>query len=287
MKPKRKYKDSLFRHLLTEDITRLESLYTAHTGRSPEGKIVIENIVNSFFSSVRHDLAFRVGNQYFILSEHQSTWSENLPLRLLWYVSRLYRNYVKKRDAFKKNPVKIPAPIFLEFYNGTDQAPKITELRLSDAFSGKSDMLELKVIVYNINYAPDVEILQKCETLRGYSMFVAKVRELQAGGETLDEAIKGAIRYCIENDILADYMRKYGKDVYEMWDFEYDEELALEAARDDGREEGRNEGRNEERESMVQKMLTQDVSLDIISKVSGWTAEKILALRNQQPVANA
>ena len=60
-----------------------------------------------------------------------------------------------------------------------------------------------------------------------------------------------------------------------------------EEGREEGRAEGRKEGRKEEREYMVQKMLIQDVSLDIISKVSGWTAEKILALRNQQPVANA
>ena len=49
---------------------------------------------------------------------------------------------------------------------------------------------------------------------------------------------------------------------------------------------GREEGREEGRESIIKKMLIEGASLEFISKVSGWTAEKILALRSQ-PVANA
>ena len=62
------------------------------------------------------------------------------------------------------------------FYNGTDDAPAKWTMQLSDAFEENEHTLELKVTVFNINYAKNSELLQKCHDLKFYSIFVSQVR---------------------------------------------------------------------------------------------------------------
>ena len=54
------------------------------------------------------------------LYEHQSTYNPNMPLRDLFYVSNEYQKLIgDKKSLYASKVVKIPAPRFIVFYNGT------------------------------------------------------------------------------------------------------------------------------------------------------------------------
>ena len=58
-KTNRKYKDSFFRHLFTEDISRLQELFQAASGKPP-GQIELVDAWEPFFSEIRLSDSFQV-----------------------------------------------------------------------------------------------------------------------------------------------------------------------------------------------------------------------------------
>ena len=108
MGTKRTYKDSLFRSIF-KDKKRLSRLYKALSGNEISPKdITINTLKGVFMNDVKNDISFLVGNRLVILLEHQSTWNPNMPLRFLWYLSKLYRLYVNKDMIYHAELLKIP-----------------------------------------------------------------------------------------------------------------------------------------------------------------------------------
>lgn len=112
---KRDYKARLFEMIFREKDSLLE-LYNAVNGTSysePE-KLEINTLENAIYLSMHNDVSFIIDSRL-SLYEHQSTYSPNLPLRYLFYVSDLYSEMTKKCNLYGKKPVIIPAPQFLIF----------------------------------------------------------------------------------------------------------------------------------------------------------------------------
>lgn len=242
MQAKRTYKDSLFRNIFN-DKTRLKRLYRALSGREVKVRdIKMNTLRGTFFSDVKNDISFRVEDRLIILLEQQSTWNMNMPLRFLWYLARLYRNYVPKNMQYHSSQVKLPTPEFYVLYNGREPQQDYQVLCLEDAFSEQShgdSELCLHVPCYNVNYAPGREILQKCYELRSYSAFIAKVREKADSGASLETAIREAIAYCINNDFMADYFSENESEVLDMVSAKWDWNEALKVAKEEKYEDGR------------------------------------------------
>ena len=103
-KPRRDYKDTLFR-LLFQDRDRLLSLYNAVNGTSydsPE-ELTVVPLENAVYMNMKNDMAFLVDFQL-NLYEHQSTWNPNMPLRNLFYAAREYQTtplYSKKSHIYR------------------------------------------------------------------------------------------------------------------------------------------------------------------------------------------
>ena len=72
-----------------------------------------------------------------VLIEHQSTLSDNLPLRDLLYVSTLFKRMIDSKRLYRKKALMIPRPQFIVLYNGPTDMPEYQELRLSDAYLGE------------------------------------------------------------------------------------------------------------------------------------------------------
>jgi hypothetical protein len=162
-----------------------------------------------------NDVSFLIDNRLVVLIEHQSTINNNIPLCLLEYIGRIYEKIIDLEKKYGKKLIKIPTPEFIVLYNGSDPYPDYAELKLSDMFmdiegikpAGVNKMpLELIVQVYNINHSHNPEILKRCETLDEYSIFIGKIREHQIRGFSLEESVKDAIKYCIENNILKRFL---------------------------------------------------------------------------------
>ena len=160
------------------------------------------------------------------LYEHQSTYNPNMPLRDLFYICSEYQKLVDKKSLYTSTLQKIPAPNFIEFYNGSTALSDCTELRLSSAFENLSGnpRLELIVTVLNVNEGHNITLMQHCSTLKEYALYVAKVRHY-AASMPLNKAVEHAADECIKEDILTEFLTQNRAEVINMSIFEYDKEL--------------------------------------------------------------
>ncbi len=273
---RRDYKDTIFRRLF-QDRENLLSLYNAvnRTSYTDAEALTVVTLENAVYMNMKNDVAFLLDNRL-SLYEHQSTWNPNIPLRDLFYVSRTYQGLVKDETLYSSKRLKLPAPHFLVFYNGTEEREERSILKLSDSFEDAGTQkeepnLELKVLVLNINQGNNKELLEVCQTLREYMIFVDRIR-LYTKTMELDAAAERAVDECIQEGVLSDFLRKNRGEAIEMSIFEYDEERELKLIRRAEYEEGLKEGREEGREDGLKSHLRSQV----VKKLKkGKTAEQI------------
>ena len=73
----------------------------------------------------------------------------------------------------------------------------------------------------------------------------------------VSEAVDHAVKSCIQDGILVDFLRKNRAEVVKMSIYEYDEEKHFKTLREEGKEEGRAEGREEGLKEGLQQGLQQ------------------------------
>ena len=275
----REHKDSVFRLLFSKPEI-LRELYSAIEGVElpPDIPIDINTISGVLVKGIRNDISFIIDKRLVLLTEHQSSINPNMPLRVFRYFEKVLNKIVDYKKVFNKQLVRIPKPKFIVLYNGKEPYPEHDTLRFSDAFMDTEGLtaeedeasLELTVQVYNINHGQNREIQQKCDTLNEYGLFIDKIREYEKTGLSLEESVKGAVIYCIENDILKDFLREHGSEVVSMMAEEYTTEDFLEAMMEEAREE--------KAEQIARKMKTANKPISEIIDFTGLSTETIQSL---------
>ena len=251
-KARREYKDTVFRMLFSDE-KNLLSLYNAMTGRSYEDakELEIVTLDNAVYMGMKNDLAFLL-DLHISLYEHQSTKNPNMPLRDLFYISLEYQKYVSDKSLYSSALLKIPAPVFIVFYNGNRKIGERMEHRLSDAYetSNGEPALELKVLVININEGHNQKLMESCQILKEYAQYVSKVRTYKKT-LSLNEAVEKAVEECIREGILREFLLTNKAEVVAMSIFEYDREWEEEILRKEEFEAGREaERKNTEKERL-------------------------------------
>ena len=230
-KENREHKDSLFVDLFYQDETIIR-------------KVKIDDVL---YKNFKNDISFEVNGQVLVFGEYQSTVNMNMCLRCLMYVGRAYEQLVDRKARYRTTLVKIPTPEFYTFYNGKKEQPLERVLSLSDAFMNPAgeNSVELKVKVININSDKAHELLGKCGILKEYSQFISMVRKYSDE----ESAIKKAIRECMEQGILSDYLKRKGSEVENMliaeYSYEEDIQVKQEEAMQQGVQKGIRQGRQE------------------------------------------
>ena len=244
-KVQRNYKDTIFR-MLFKDKENLLSLYNAlnRTNYTDVDGLEITTLENAVYMNYKNDVSF-VFDYELMIYEHQSTMNLNMPLRDLFYVSDTLQKRTYDRNLYGSKLIRIPAPRFVVFYNGVAYQPEKQILKLSDAYEKRQESpeLELSVTVYNINRGNNKELMDACQTLREYALYVERVR-IYAKQMPLVEAVEKAVDYCIETGILAEFLRKNRAEAIKVSIYEYDEELHFRTLKEEGREEGFEQGVN-------------------------------------------
>jgi hypothetical protein len=133
----RNHKNSVFSSLFS-DPDVLRELYSAIEGVTipPDTPVDINTLTDILYKERINDLSFTIDNRLVVLIEHQSTINNNIPLRLLMYVARIYEKIVNRKKLYQAKLEKIPSPEFIVLYNGKYKYPDYTELKLSNAFRG-------------------------------------------------------------------------------------------------------------------------------------------------------
>ncbi|WP_315451148.1 Rpn family recombination-promoting nuclease/putative transposase [uncultured Treponema sp.] len=292
----RKYKDSVFVDLFSEDEKAKEnflSLYNALHGTNLQLSCPVENIRldNIMYMNIINDVSCLVDNKIIVLAEHQSTINENMPLRFLQYIARLYEKLQAPADRYLRKLSKIPTPEFYVFYNGREDYPEMITLKLSDAFITKPEQmpLDLEVKVYNINKSKGAEVLSRCKTLDEYSLFIEEVRiQTQLDSEN---GFTNAVKICIEKGILKEYLQRKSREVINMLIAEYDYDTDIAVQREEagkiafakgisqGLSQGLSQGSRQKALETARLMKQANCEIPFIEKMTGLSKAEVEAIK--------
>lgn len=172
----------------------------------------INTLENAIYMAMRNDISFLIDARL-SLYEHQSTYSPNLPLRFLLYISALYSSMTREANLYGTKPIELLPPRFVIFYNGKVEQPDRQILKLSDLYT----------------------IKEECSL-------------------ELEEAVERAIKECIQEGILKEFLEKNRAEAKNMSIFEYDQEKHIKQEREEAWEEGRKEGKKAGERDMLLKL---------------------------------
>ena len=230
----RQYKSSVFADVMSVPEAALEAYFALKNVKLPnDTPVEILTLSDVMYLGQLNDVAFLIKNVMILLLEHQSSNNPNLPARIFTYLGRQYEKVLAKdnKGLYGSTLVRIPRPEFYVLYNGKtrlrDDNGNDVDFRtykLSDAFLDAPESpdcifqgaIELEVPVYDINDGHNKEMLERSARLRQYAKLIAKIREFEAQGAELQEAIKRAVEYCIANDILKEYLIERASEVLSM-----------------------------------------------------------------------
>lgn len=267
--PKRDIKDSVFTFLFS-DIEYTEQLYLSLHPEDTDIRdedfrlVTLENILAI---GQYNDLGFQVRDKLILLVEAQSTFSPNIPLRMLMYLAKTYNEYIEEHQLslYREKKVSIPRPELYVIYTGEKEAPDI--LRLSDMYEG-SGSADLTVRVLRDGQPGDI--------LSQYVDFCQVANEQVSLYGRTDEALMSTIQLCLEQGILVPFLDSRKKEVVDIMTRLFSQEKAWEMElaanarenREAGRVEGRVEGRMEAQADMLRRLL-QKFSILEVSQIMG------------------
>lgn len=272
------YKDTVFR-MVFKNKENLLSLYNAVNGtnyKNPE-ELKITTLENALYMNMKNDISC-VMDFSLNLYEHQSTVNPNIPLRDLFYVSKILQGLTVNEDLYSSRRIYIPIPRFYMFYNGLKEMPEQWEMRFSEScirteIGEKDSMLELTVQVFNINFGKNKKLLDTCQKMKEYAQYVDRIRK-NVKEMPLKEAIEKTITECIREGILSDFLRKNRAEALEMSWYEYNEELHLKNERQIAYEEGMEFGVKQ----TILRMHQNGYPLSQIAEIAVKTVEEVQAV---------
>ena len=289
-KTNRNYKDSVFVDLFAHDVTAKEnfiSLYNALHGTNLDAKttdvqpVMLERVL---YMKYYNDVAMLIDGKIVILIEHQSTINQNMPFRFLEYIARIYEKITTKDEKFGRKLVKLPIPEFYVFYNGKDDYPTESVMKLSDAFMQLDDELknqlenanyplEISVKVININVDKGNPILKRCEALKGYSEFIEQVRSNIENA--VPEPLTTAIKEAIKKGFLSDYLNRKSTEVQNMLLAEYDYDTDIAVQRKEAFDDGMSQGEHKKAIETAKILKSSGVEINIITNSTGLSIDEI------------
>ena len=289
-KTNRNYKDSVFVDLFAHDVTAKEnfiSLYNALHGTNLNVKttdiqpVMLEQVL---YMKYYNDIAMLIDGKIVILIEHQSTINQNMPFRFLEYIARIYEKITTKDEKFGRKLVKLPIPEFYVFYNGKDDYPVESVMKLSDAFmqldsklknqlENTSYPLEISVKVININVDKENPILKRCEALKEYSEFIEQVRfNIE---NAVSEPFTTAIKQAIKKGFLSDYLNRKSTEVQNMLLAEYDYDTDIAVQRKEAFDDGLSQGAQQAKLETAKNALTMNLPVEQVAILTGLSVEEI------------
>lgn len=264
------------------------SLYNAVNGTDYKDPSALEinTLGNVLYLSMKNDISFLISGTL-NLYEHQSTCNPNMPMRGLFYFSRLYEKYIAGQDIniYSSAAKTFPFPRHVVFYNGTAEEPDRKVLRLSDLYEAvpgdSRPSLECETLTLNINYGHNRALMEKCRRLEEYAIFVHTVRENLEKQMTLDQAVTEAVDTCIRSGVLKDILTEQKSEVIQMVLETFDREKYEKAMHQEGYDDGYSDGKADLFLELIRKKLVKGISLEEIARELETDLETVQKLTDQ------
>ena len=255
-KTERNVKDSVFCDLFSipEYLLQLYRALHPEDTETNQDDLTIITLSSTFIRAMYNDLGFLAGNRLIILVEEQSSWSYNLPIRMLEYLAETYRRYMEQNglNKYREKAISLPKPELYVIYTG-EQGEKPAELSLKDIYWGGGSCC-VDVVVKGIYDSIQGDILNQ---------FIVFTRVFDEQRKKYPDdprkAIQETIRICKEKDVLKAYLEREEAATV-MYTF-MDQEKAFMMTLDDVREEGRAEGREEGAIQEAVKLYNEEMGL--------------------------
>ena len=197
----------------------VKALHPEMTGiKEDDIKLVTLNTV--IINGQYNDLALLVKNKLIIFVEAQSTWSINVLVRILLYLSATYHDYIigNELNVYGSKKMNIPEPEFYVVYTGSRRIEKdIISLR-QDFWHNPDAKLELIVRVINSENKNDI--------IGQYIIFTHVLDEqIKIYGRT-KEAAENTISICQDDGVLKEYLEGLKKEVVSTMMLLFDQDYA-------------------------------------------------------------
>ncbi len=228
--PKRKIKDSVFTNLF-QDKKYLLQLYQA---LHPEDCNVVEEDIKDI--TIKHilvnadynDLGFSVSGRLVILVESQSTWTLNIIIRALMYLTQTYHDFFKrtKQNLYSSKKVDMPKPELYLIFTGTKPNTPPDTISLSkDFFDGEKIAADAEVKVL---YQEDEDNI-----IGQYIIFCKVYNEQRKKHGQAKKAVTETIRICKNRNVLKEYLESKEQEVVDIMMTLFDDNEIWEACAED------------------------------------------------------
>lgn len=287
----REYRNSLFQTLyqlrgekskiyfadLISNINRVlhgnENYIINHTKLSPV------RINYPLLEKSKHDVAYWYKQQLLFMTEHQSTFCQNIILRFLLYLARAYEKWINEKKFAQylykgKFPESPPVPNFMVLYNGNKDIDFAKSYNLSSLFGEDFKAMqtigdiEMSVKYIDIRYDSVKDNFAKCESLYQYSKFTAMYEQRIPLTEIIKEFPK--------NSCLGEILKEEG--VLAMLAAEFNQRDLDNALMEASKAEGKAEGKVEGIMKVAKNLLIMNIPLEHIMQATGLTREQLEAL---------
>ena len=283
-KPNYTLRDSLFIDLFSDKM-RLIQLYKSLIDDDREinpDDIEILTIQNIILRGIYNDLGFRVKDEIIILMEAQTTYTTNIVLRILFYLSETLKNYIidssenkNLNELYNTKPRIIPKIKLFVVYTG-DKAMQDHDLHLKDVMVENDIISDIDMKVRVLCTGNKKSILGQ------YILFTRVYTKQKKECKDIETAVKNTIEICMNDEILKEYLDYRKMEVQEMITAFTTQEEAFESFLKDevkrGRKEGREEGREEGKMDTLINFFKNGIGLDVISKGLGMSIDEVRSI---------
>ena len=279
-KPNYTLKDSLFIDLFSDKM-RLIQLYKSlidDDRQINQDDIEILTIQNIILRGIYNDLGFRVKDEIIILMEAQTTYTTNIVLRILFYLSETLKNYIIDSSENKN---------LNELYNTKPRI--IPKIKLFVVYTGDKMMqdhdLHLKDVMVENDIISDIDMKvrvlctgNKKSILGQYILFTRVYSKQKKECKDIETAVKNTIEICMNEEILKEYLSIKKTEVQDMVNEYMKQETAFKIFMDDQRQTGLREGEEKGKIDTLINFFKNGVGLDIISKAVGMSMEEVKSI---------
>lgn len=257
--PKRTIKDSVFTFLFSqpEYMKQLYQVLHPEDTEVQEKDFKLVTLENVLSIGQYNDLGFQVRDKLILLVEAQSTFSNNIPIRMLMYLANTYKEYIEENEisVYQEATIKVPRPELYVVYSGDKK--KVPEtLRFSALYDGPGSA-EVEVKVLRDDGSGDIlaQYIDFCEIIN---------EQIQLHGRT-DEALNNALNICMERGILAPFLTSRRKEVADIMTTLFDQEKVWEIELKNVAKQTRREGALQSIRALMETMqVSVDRAMDLL-----------------------
>lgn len=202
---KRTIKDCVFSDFFgrTENLIRLYRTIHPEDTEVREEDLKDITICNVLVDALYNDLGFRVGDRQIILVEAQSTWSVNIIVRSMFYLSVTYQRYIDEKgiDLYRNKRMQLPKPELYVLYTG-DRKSHPEEITFKNKFfGGQETSLDIKIkMLYGIG---------EDDVISQYISFTRVFDEQRRRYGSTRKAVLETIRICKDQNLLKEYLEEH------------------------------------------------------------------------------